>query len=366
MKKIAVVIGTRPTFTDMAPVIHQLQDKCDLLIYNSGQHYDREMSDVFFEQLKIPDATYTWNVGQENTTHAEQTGTMMIIIEKQLMKDKPDTVLIKGDTNTSLAAALAASKLRIPIAHVEAGCRASDSSLPEEVNRKMIGQVTSIHYAPDSDAVSNLEREGIQSNQVFSYGHPVIDAIEIVKDRIKYPTEIVSRNQPYYFMTIHRDFNVDDPDRLSLILQTMNELARTRKIVFAVHPRTQKRIEKYGLAKHTTFLVLLQAIDYITSLSLQKHAYAVVSDSGGIQKEASVFGIPMISLRPNTEWKFTLVNNVNQLAFSNGKSIDACIKFLENNYDEIKKNAEQMKGHFCNPVSELSPSDQIAESVSNA
>lgn len=353
-KRIVAVLGTRPQFIEMAPIIHALYkfNDVELLIYNTGQHYDQFMSEIFFNQLSIPSPNANLEVAADGTTHAEQTGKIMIRTESLLMADKPDMVVVEGDTNSALGAALAASKLKIPITHIEAGCRVFDKSLPEEINRVLISHVTDLHFAPTNNCQSNLEREGIDRHRIEMRGHPIVDAVSIVKKKLRPVTNLdeikgkAVESHQYYFVTMHRDFNVDDSARLRSILIEIDKISLKMPVVFAIHPRTKKRIEQFGLERYLRNVIALGPVGYITSLSLISDAYAVISDSGGLTKESALLGTPCITLRPNTEWIETLDGYCNQLAFSNGNNVMKCVENLERNYDIVKQNAKSLNKVF--------------------
>lgn len=333
--KIVIVIGARPTFIDLAPIIHHLKDRSELLIYNTGQHYDREMADIFIEQLDIP-APYR-NLDSKSGTHAQQTSRIMVRCEEALLEDKPDMIIVKGDTNSALGAALAAAKLKIPVIHIEAGCRSFDKTLPEEINRVIITHISTLHFPPTTNCKVNLLNEGIKDADIGIIGHPVIDSINLLVDRISN-----KRYNNYYYVTIHRDFNTDNKDRLRYILSSLNKIAENRDIIFPIHPRTKKRIEEHGLNELLSNIIIKPPVDYITSLSLIKHAYAIITDSGGLTKEACILGTPLITLRPNTEWIETLQGYANQLAFADGNNILDCIKNLDEHYEEAKASMQAL------------------------
>src|SRR5437870_5232921 len=345
MLKIAIVIGTRPQFIELAPIIHELEKikSVRLLVYNTEQHYDMNMSSIFFEQLRIPGPDAVLDVHEG--THAEQTAKIIVRTERLLTADKPNLVVVEGDTNSTLGAALAAAKLKIPIVHIEAGCRAFDKNLPEEINRVIVSHITDLHFAPTKNCQSNLKLEGVDVNKIKMNGHPIVDAINIVKKQLRPVEELEEiRNvdivkRKYYFVTMHRDFNVDNPARLEAILKEIDKIASTKKpVVFAVHPRTRKRIEQFGLSRYLQNIVALGPVGYVSSLSLIENAYAIISDSGGLTKESVLLTTPSITLRPNTEWIETLDGCCNQLSFSKGNSITKCIERLDKNYDKIMQN----------------------------
>lgn len=335
--KIAVVIGTRPTFIELAPVIHQLQKAGpDILIYHTGQHYDKEMSDIFMDQLDIPPPHENLNAG--GGTFPQQVSAILEGCDGLLERDRPDMLVVEGDTNTAFASALAAANKKIPVVHIEAGCRSFDKTLPEEVNRVLISHITDMHFPPTMNCKKNLLDEGIKENEIGIVGHPIVDSVDLVKNRLRNPADLGLGVEEggYYFVTIHRDFNTDNRERLEHILKELSRVAEKRKIVFPVHPRTKNRIEQFGLGKLMEKIKTIPPVDYITSLSLTRGAYAVISDSGGLTKESCIFGVPYISLRPNTEWVETLAGNANQLAFGKGNTIGGCIENLDRNYDAAR------------------------------
>jgi UDP-N-acetylglucosamine 2-epimerase len=366
VNNIAIVTGTRPQFIELAPIIHELKKvrNSEILVYNTEQHYDKNMSRIFFEQLRIPQPNGTLEVREG--THAQQTGKIMIRTERLLMTDRPNVVVVEGDTNSALGAALAASKLKIPVIHIEAGCRAFDKTLPEEINRVIISHVASLHFAPTRNCQTNLEHEGISSQNIKMEGHPIVDSINIVKGKLRPVSDLNEMKgrdlepRKYYFLTMHRDFNVDDPARLESILKEIDKIASAKKpVVFAIHPRTRKRIQEFGLSQYLQNMTALDPVGYISSLSLISNAYAVISDSGGLTKESALLGTPCITLRPNTEWKETLEGYCNQLAFTKDNSIRKCVERLDKNYDDIVQNARLLNTVF----GEIGLSAAIAKTI---
>jgi UDP-N-acetylglucosamine 2-epimerase len=351
INRIVVVVGARPTFIQLAPIINELQKiKSEVLVYHTGQHYDKWMSAVFMSQLNIPKPRRNLHSG--SGTHAQQTSVILKRCELYLKKDKPDIVVVGGDTSSAFASALAAAKLKIPIVDIEAGCRTYDKTLPEEVNRVLITHLSSLHFPPTIQCKNNLLKEGISLKNIHLRGHPIVDSVNIVRDKIT-KTENLKKfsieSGNYYYVTLHRDFNTDNQKRLKLILTELCKIAKKKKIVFPIHPRTKKSINKYGLSKYLKNIISVSPVDYITSLSLVKNSYAIISDSGGLNKEASIFGIPYISLRPNTEWTETLYGQANQLAFHKGNSIMKCVNNLDKNYGKIKQKSRSLQRLFGKP-----------------
>lgn len=347
--RVVTVLGTRPQFIEMAPVIHQLQrlSDVDVLIYNTGQHYDQFMSEVFFDQLKIPEPDVLFSHPEGSEEPIQRMLSMIKQTADALVLHKPDMVVVEGDTDTALYVALAAGKLRIKVAHIEAGCRCYDKSLPEELNRVLITHTAEMHFAPTYRCKENLLAEAVSKYDIHMLGHPIVDSIELVKPRITEEEIDLGRHgaqlpklepMSYVYVTLHRDFNVDDPVRLERILKDLARLAEKRKLIFPIHPRTSKRIAQFGLAKYLNQLGNLAPVDYVTSLALTKYAYAVISDSGGLQKEAAILGTPMITMRPTTEWVETLGGYGNQLAFfDKSTSIATCMKALDDNYKAARE-----------------------------
>lgn len=345
----------------MAPVIHELNklsSDLEVLVYNTGQHYDQFMSEVFFNQLRIPEPDVVFQQPEESWTPAERIANMIWQASDWLQKHKPDMVVVEGDTDTTLALAFAGVKAGVRVAHIEAGCRIHDTSLPEELNRTLTADLASLHFAPTKNCKQNLIKEGIWKDSIHMLGHPIVDSIELVKPRLtEEEIDLGKRGAPlpkleprsYFFVTLHRDFNVDDPIRLERILKELAKIEELtdKRVIFPIHPRTSKRIHEFDLGQYLNKFIPMMPVGYVTSLALTKYAYAVISDSGGLQKESAIFGTPMITMRPNTEWTETLGEYANQLAFCAPPitSILNCIKELEQNYD-MAREAMQRRSIF--------------------
>lgn len=311
MKKIATIIGARPQFIKCAPVSKQLRKSFEEIIIHTGQHYDDNMSKVFFDELKIPEPEYNLEIG--SGSHGLQTGRMLIEIESLLMKIKPDLVLIYGDTNSTFAGAAAASKLHIPVAHIEAGLRSFNKNMPEELNRICADHFSEFLFCPTDTAVVNLRNEGIIRN-VFNVGDVMKDAILQLICTNQFSGSINKKiipSHPYYFFTLHRQENTDDIRRLSSILSI---IGRSRlPVVFPIHPRTKRCITEAQLTIPEN-MIIIDPVTYKESLSLQLNSSIVITDSGGIQKEAYILKKPCITLRDQTEWIETLSGGTNILA----------------------------------------------------
>ena len=318
MKKILSIIGARPQFIKHAPMQLQLQKKFNALTLHTGQHYDENMSAVFFKELHIPAPDFLFNIGGSKP-QGEQTAIMMTEIEKVCIAEKPDGVLVYGDTNSTLAGTLAAVKMGIPVIHVEAGLRSHNRQMPEEVNRIIADEFASLLFCPTTQAIENLKKEGIVHSNIFLTGDVMCDMIHLVKDKLTKP-----RHSGYYFATIHRPYNTDDVIRLTEILETLNGL--NKKIIFSIHPRTVARMQNFGMSE-TNYpnIEFIPPVGYLESISYQSGADIIITDSGGIQKEAYILGKKCITLRSETEWTETLVGGWNTLVFDNLAEISIAI-----------------------------------------
>ena len=315
MKKIVTVIGARPQFVKASVVSKELRKKFKEVIIHTGQHYDKNMSDIFFEELSIPKPDY--NLGVGSGSHAYQTGMMLIEIEKVLIKEKPDYVLVYGDTNSTIAAALAASKLLIPVIHIEAGLRSFNMNMPEEQNRVLTDHISSILFAPTDDAVNNLSKEGINKH-VFNVGDVMCDSVlffskKVNKNNINLiPIYEEKKYNKWYLTTIHRAENTTNSENLYQILKTLNDLDEL--VIFPVHPRIKKMIDELEKENHYQNIYFVEPVDYLTMLYLTKNSKKVITDSGGLQKECYILNVPCITVRDQTEWVETLNNGYNTLA----------------------------------------------------
>ncbi len=323
--KIVSIVGARPQFIKCAPVSHELRKKHEEILIHTGQHYDPEMSDVFFDELQIPKPDYHLDVG--SGSHGKQTGAILERVEDVLLKEIPDLVLVYGDTNSTLAGALAAAKLHIPVAHVEAGLRSFDRTMPEEINRVVTDHVSDILFCPTKTAMDNLAHEGLNKG-TYIVGDVMVDAlrnntsISESKSRI---IELLGLTRGNYFVaTVHRPANTDDRLKLTAIVEAFGESGKD--VVFPVHPRTKKYLHEYGLWDSLSENIkCIDPLGYIDMLHLMKHAKKILTDSGGIQKEAYILGVPCITMRENTEWIETLTGGWNVLVGADKKMILAAI-----------------------------------------
>ncbi|MPW39031.1 UDP-N-acetylglucosamine 2-epimerase (non-hydrolyzing) [Thermococcus sp. 101 C5] len=302
--KPAFVFGTRPEIIKLAPVIRAFERKgIEPLIIHTGQHYDYEMSKIFLEELELHKIDYHLEVG--SGTQAYQTGIAMIKIEEVLMEEKPDVTLVQGDTNTVLAGALASVKLRIPVAHVEAGLRSFDRTMPEEINRILADHASEILFAPTEDAKKNLEREGIVEG-VYVVGNTIVDAVlqnsEIAERKSRILETLGLEPKEYALLTAHRAENTDSKENLKKLVEIIESLPIP--VVYPVHPRTEKRLKSFGLWERLEakeHVVLTKPLGYLDFLKLQKNAKFVLTDSGGVQEESIILNVPCLTLRYNTE-----------------------------------------------------------------
>ena len=294
----------------MSPVIRECEKQnLDYFILHTGQHYSYNLDKILFKDLELPAAKYNLDVG--SGTHAEETGKMLIGIGKILREEKPDIVLVEGDTNTVLAGALAASKLQIKVGHVEAGLRSYDRTMPEEINRVLADHVSDYLFAPTEKAKENLLREGIEEDKIFVTGNTIVDAVyqnlEIAKRKVDVRNKLNLNPKEYFLMTAHRQENVDAKNRLKGILEGLVLVYHEFNIpiIYPIHPRTKKRIEEFGL-EVPEGIELIEPLGFLAFLQLEANAKLVLTDSGGVQEETCILGVPCVTLRDNTERPETL------------------------------------------------------------
>ncbi len=303
-KKILSVVGARPQFIKAGIVSRKLRKRgIKEILVHTGQHYDFNMSDIFFKELELPSPDYYLQIGSGN--HGEQTGKMLIEIEKVLLKEKPDVVIVYGDTNSTLAAALATAKLHIPIAHVEAGLRSFNKKMPEEINRILTDHVSNYLFAPTKVAVENLKREGINEG-IYFVGDVMLDiALEASKkvNEEKVLNKYGLLPKEFILVTIHRAENTDNFNNLKNIWDALNTIAKKGiKVFFPIHPRTKKAVNNYGFSVISENLIVSKPISYLEMVALEKNAKLIITDSGGVQKEGYFFETPCIIPRQETEW----------------------------------------------------------------
>jgi UDP-N-acetylglucosamine 2-epimerase (non-hydrolysing) len=351
------VVGARPNFMKAAPVLRALSAYSEVrqTLVHTGQHYDSAMSDVFFQQLGMPDPDC--NLGVGSGTHAQQTAAVMYSFEPVLQERKPDLVLVYGDVNSTVAAALVCSKLRVQVAHVEAGLRSRDRTMPEEINRLLTDQLSDLLFTPSSDGDENLVREGIEPSKIHRVGNVMIDALVRLLPAAEkcFPASVTS---PYALVTLHRPSNVDDLPWLGELITTLSELSAQLSILFPVHPRTRQRLrEVEAFTAHVETgaspvkrseasakgkrlkplfapafptLRLLDPLPYLEFIALQRRAAVVITDSGGIQEETTFLGVPCLTVRENTERPITMTMGTNQLIGRDHKTLRAAVERILN------------------------------------
>jgi len=306
MNKIVTVVGARPQFIKHFPLEIELKKYYHVVSIHTGQHFDDKMSQIFFDELNISKPDYQLNLTK--SSHAGQTGEMLLHIEEILLKENPSAILVYGDTNSTLAGALAASKIHVPVIHVEAGLRSYNKSMPEEVNRIMTDHVSKLLFCSSNIGITNLMSEGI-SKGVFECGDLMKDALMILKNKLN---KMV--NEEYIYATFHRPYNTDDFSRITSVLNNLNNLSK--RVIFPVHPRTRKVLESNDLNLQSFGnITFIEPVGYIDSLSYQKFSECVITDSGGIQKEAYWLKRKCITVRSETEWVETIEGDWNQLVF---------------------------------------------------
>jgi UDP-N-acetylglucosamine 2-epimerase (non-hydrolysing) len=329
--KIAVVLGTRPEIIKMLPVIIALKkNNVDFFIVHSGQHYSYNMDRVFFEQLKLPSAQYNLEVG--SGSHGEQTAKILTAVEKVYLKEKPDVVLVQGDTNTVLAGALAASKLQIKVGHVEAGLRSYDRQMPEEINRILTDHCSDYLFAPTVNAQNILLGEGISASKIYIAGNTIVDAVyknlETAFASGNILNDLHLQPKKFFLLTMHRQENVDDAVRFKSVLESIDLLASLYQlpVIYPIHPRSRKMMEEYQLKSQN--ITLIDPVDFFVFLQLEKHARLILTDSGGVQEESCILGTPCITLRDNTERPETLEVGANILAGTVPANIISCADLM--------------------------------------
>jgi UDP-N-acetylglucosamine 2-epimerase (non-hydrolysing) len=341
------VVGARPNFIKIAPLIWAIRkhnrtssQKIETLLVHTGQHYDYEMSKVFFQNLELPEPDIHLGVG--SGTHSEQVGRIMIEFEKVLLQKRPDLVIVVGDVNSTLACALSSAKLNIPVAHVEAGVRSFDRSMPEEINRVVTDSISTYLFTPTPEADEILRREGIPSERIFRVGDVMVDALFIYIKKVKSSPILENiklsngfKTKKYAILTLHRPANVDHKDTLSDLLKACKIVSERMPIIFPIHPRTKKQLRIFGLEGYikdtpvgSVGIYGVEACGYLDFLKLMMNSTFVMTDSGGIQKETSILGIPCLTLRNTTEWNVTITHGTNRLVSDHKRLTEEAFRIL--------------------------------------
>ena len=339
MKKIDLIVGARPNFIKAFPVYDALAEvgSFDLRLINTGQHYDKNMVDIFFRQLKMKQPDIDLMVG--SGSHAEQTGKIMIALEKVFTENRPDLVIVFGDVNSTIAAALAAAKLHIPVAHVEAGLRSFDRNMPEEINRILTDQISDILFITSPEAEDHLLKEGKDKKRIHFVGNTMIDSLirfepffngANIKDKYRL------KNKDYILITLHRPSNVDDPANLEQLITSLDKVAKIAHCLWPVHPRNRGKMETVSIKNHDR-LIMTEPLGYLEFMALQRDAAAVITDSGGIQEESTFFGVPCLTVRDNTERPITIERGTNRLVGTDYSKIPEAVRktIAENNEFKI-------------------------------
>lgn len=319
MIKAALIAGARPNFIKIAAIEKAFSDSGAFknTLIHTGQHYDAKMSDIFFRQLGMPEPDMFLGIG--SGSHATQTAAVMVETEKVFLKDRPDVVLVVGDVNSTVATALTAKKLLIPVVHVEAGLRSFDPGMPEEINRIVTDAISDHLYISEPSGLEHLRNEGVAESKMFFAGNVMIDSLRRFEEKARatqYASSVGLKENRYFLITAHRPAMVDDDAQLTVFAQTLLRLAQKGDVVFPIHPRTSKRLEHIGLAeslRSNPNIRLTEPIGYLEFMNLMMHAGLIVTDSGGVQEESTALDVPCVTVRPNTERPVTIDEGTNEL-----------------------------------------------------
>ncbi len=348
--KILLIAGARPNFMKIAPIVRAMKarQRLNYKIVHTGQHYDFDMSQTFFEDLGIPEPDYSLDAG--SGSHAEQTAKIMVAFENVCLDEKPDVVLVVGDVNSTLACSVVAKKLLIKVAHVEAGLRSFDLNMPEEINRMVTDSITDYFFVTEKSAITNLKKEGKKEEQIYFVGHVMIDNLLYqhekleIEDKTAFATyELKNNLNEYIFLTLHRPSNVDKKETLSEIINAMNKISEQTPIIFPVHPRTKKMLAHFELELSDN-IFQLAPLGFKESLFLWKDALCLFTDSGGLQEETTALGVPCFTIRENTERPITIDEGTNTLIGNSGEKIIDAYSQLKSNMTNSGKIPELWDG----------------------
>jgi UDP-N-acetylglucosamine 2-epimerase (non-hydrolysing) len=351
------VVGARPNLIKIAPLVEEILRHPDIhqTLLHTGQHYDDKMSQIFFDELSIPRPDIYLGVG--SGSHAEQTARVMVAFERVLLDQRPDVIVVVGDVNSTLACAITAAKLWIPVAHVEAGLRSFDRRMPEEINRIVTDALSDFLFTTSRDADSHLIREGVTQDKIFFVGNVMIDTLNKHRARAEQmgtPARFNVQPGQYVLLTLHRPSNVDDPQVLERIVETLIVIQQDVPILFPAHPRTTQKLGDFGLWSRIAEAVNLQVIEplgYLAFLDLMSHARLVLTDSGGIQEETTILGVPCLTLRENTERPVTILEGTNQLVGTDPQRIlSATQQILAAEYPGKQSLPELWDGHAAERI----------------
>jgi len=356
--KILTVVGARPNFMKVAP-IHRAFKKYNgsitHKICHTGQHYDINMSDIFFTQLGLPSPDYYLSIG--SGSHAEQTGKIMIEFEKVLLEENPDLVIVVGDVNSTIACSLTAKKLHIKVAHVEAGLRSFDRYMPEEINRILTDSISDYLFVTEKSGLVNLRNEGVDEKKIFFVGNCMIDSLidilVITKSSDILETFALKQKQ-YVLVTMHRPSNVDSETRLVDLVKLLNSISSKQNVVFPLHPRTRKNLERFGLhGKLNESILLTDPIGYVDFITLLNNSELILTDSGGIQEESTYLGVQCITLRSSTERPSTIEEGTNQLVGEDFNKAEKAVMEIIMGYEKIGTVPELWDGKASERISEI-------------
>jgi len=358
MLKVIIVAGARPNFMKVAPLVEAMKRRptqFEPFLVHTGQHYDATMSDAFFRDLEMPEPDIYLGVG--SGSHATQTAAIMQAFEPVVFAQTPDWIVVVGDVNSTIACALVATKLGVKVAHVEAGLRSRDRSMPEEINRLLTDQIADLLLTPSQDADANLRAEGIPPERIRFVGNIMIDSLLSNLDRTRSSTvraDLGLTNSDFAVLTLHRPSNVDDAAPFARIVDALEEIGARLPIIFPVHPRTRRMIDELGLSsriEEARGLKLIEPVGYLDFLALLRDARLVLTDSGGIQEETTVLGIPCITMRENTERPITVEMGTNTIAGSDPKKIvDAALFTLDDYQRPAPRNIPLWDGHAADRI----------------
>ncbi len=345
MIKIMLIAGARPNFMKIAPIARSFNktDKISYKILHTGQHYDQNMSDVFFEELGIKNPDY--HLGAGGGTHAQQTAKIMVEFESICEKDRPDIVVVVGDVNSTLACSIVAKKMNIKVAHVEAGLRSFDLAMPEEINRMVTDSITDLFFVTEEQGMVNLKKEGKPDSSVHFVGHVMIDNLYYQLSKLeKMPSQTFKtteykqqQHSRYGVVTLHRPSNVDGKGTLQAMMDSLSEISRTLPLIFPIHPRTRNNLETFGIKPAKT-ITLTDPLSYMEFLNLWKDCAVALTDSGGLQEETTALGIPCLTLRENTERPITVTQGTNELVGTSKEKLMANFeKIMEGNWKTGRK-----------------------------
>jgi UDP-N-acetylglucosamine 2-epimerase (non-hydrolysing) len=344
--KVLNVVGARPNFMKIAPIVEKMKQTPELesILVHTGQHYSEGMSDVFFRDLEIPAPDVYLGVG--SGSHAEQTARIMVEFEKVCVEQAPDLVLVVGDVNSTMACTIVAAKLLVPVAHVEAGLRSFDRAMPEEINRVVTDALASILFTTSRDADENLKREGVDTSKIFFVGNVMIDTL--LKHSKKAAALKIDKPQQYALVTLHRPSNVDDANVLGSILEAINEISKSIPVLFPIHPRTAKSIRDFSLPMNG--IRTMDPLGYLEFLHLEASATVVLTDSGGLQEETTILGVPCLTLRNNTERPVTITQGTNNLVGTDKERILEAFRRIMNVPQKTASHPEFWDGHAAERI----------------